>query len=134
PDSGLFVDTFDLYSARHRKAFIAQAATELGLEEKTIKRDVGRVLLKLEELQDEQIQAALEPAETTPAMSDEEKQDALNLLRDPNLFDRILQDFDVVGERTNKMVSYLAAVSRKLDQPLAIVIQSSSAAGKTSLM
>ena len=40
----------------------------------------------------------------------------------------------MVGETTNKLVGYLAAVSRKLDQPLAIIIQSSSAAGKTSLM
>ena len=45
-----------------------------------------------------------------------------------------MADFDVVGETTNKLVGYLAAVSRKLDQPLAIIIQSSSAAGKTSLM
>ena len=38
------------------------------------------------------------------------------------------------AKTTNKLVGYLAAVSRKLDQPLAIIIQSSSAAGKTSLM
>ena len=31
-------------------------------------------------------------------------------------------------------MSYLAAVSRLLDKPLAIVVQSSSAAGKSSLM
>jgi hypothetical protein len=39
-----------------------------------------------------------------------------------------------VGEETNALLGYLAAVSRKLDDPLAIVIQSSSAAGKSSLM
>jgi len=35
----------------------------------------------------------------------------------------------VVGEEINKLVGYLAAVSRKLDEPLAIIIQSTSAAG-----
>jgi len=40
----------------------------------------------------------------------------------------------VVGERTNKLMGYLAATSRKLEAPLAVVIQSSSAAGKSSLM
>ena len=40
----------------------------------------------------------------------------------------------MVGEQTNKLVGYLAAVSRKLEEPLAVIIQSSSAAGKTSLM
>jgi len=40
----------------------------------------------------------------------------------------------VVGEQINILVGYLCAVSRKLDKPLAIVIQSTSAAGKSALM
>jgi len=40
----------------------------------------------------------------------------------------------LVGEATNKLVGYLAATSRLLDAPLAVVVQSSSAAGKSSLM
>jgi hypothetical protein len=40
----------------------------------------------------------------------------------------------MVGESTNKLAGYLAATSRKLSTPLAVVIQSSSSAGKTSLM
>ncbi|HEY1599919.1 MAG TPA: hypothetical protein VGG64_09975 [Pirellulales bacterium] len=133
-ESGMFVDSFDLYSARHRRQFIAQSAVELAVEEQTIKKDLGRVLLKLEELQDDQITRLTEVKETVPSMTDDEKQAALALLRDPQLLDRIVADFDLIGETTNKLVGYLAAVSRKLDQPLAIVIQSSSAAGKTSLM
>ncbi len=133
-DRGMFVDTFDLYSARHRKAYIQQAALELSLEEKTIKKDLGRVLLKLEEIQDEQIKAVLEPEPAIHQMSEEERTEALRFLRDPDLIDRIVGDFQVVGETTNKLMGYLAAVSRKLDQPLAVIVQSSSAAGKTSLM
>jgi hypothetical protein len=133
-DKGMYVDTFDLYAARHRRQFITQAALELGVDEATIKKDLGRVLLKLEALQDEQISAMLEPKAPAPTMTAEEKDAALRLLRDPHLLDRIMNDFDVVGETTNKLVGYLAAISRKLDQPLAIIIQSSSAAGKTSLM
>ncbi len=133
-DHGMFVDSFDLYLARHRRQFVTQAAIELGVEEQTIKKDLGRVLLKLEQLQDEQITKMLEPHEPAPPMTPEEKEEALRLLRSPNLLERIVADFDVVGETTNKLVGYLAAVSRKLDQPLAIIIQSSSAAGKTSLM
>lgn len=133
-DTGLFVDTFDLYSAKHRRSFVAQAAAELAVEENTVKKDVGRVLLKLEEVQDRNIEAALAPKDARPAMTPEEKEEALRLLRDPKLLDRIVADFEVVGEATNKVVAYLAAVSRKLDRPLAVVIQSSSAAGKTALM
>ena len=131
------VDNLDLYQARNRQAFIGQAAEELACNPETIRRDLGRVLLKLEELQEETIAKALEPEEKTPAMTAEERAAALDLLRDPKLLDRILADFDrcgVVGEETNKLLGYLAAVSRKLDEPLAIIIQSTSAAGKTALM
>jgi hypothetical protein len=70
-------------------------------------------------------------------MDELQRADALALLKDPQLMARILADFDalgVVGEETNKLVGYLAAVSRQLDKPLAVLIQSSSAAGKSSLM
>lgn len=134
------VDTFDLYAARARAQFITQAAGELSVSEDVLKADLGRVLLKLEALQDAQIQAALAPkksAASAPTLSLEEHAAALGLLRSPDMAARILADFEacgVVGESTNKLVGYLAGVSRKLDRPLAIVIQSSSAAGKSSLM
>ena len=133
-EHGMFVDTFDLYSAKHRRGFVIQAALELRVEENTVKTDLGRVLLKLEELQDQHIEGGTD-AQGRPAVDDaEEKDEAARLLRDPRLLDRIVADFQVVGETTNKLVGYLAAVSRKLDQPLAVVLQSSSAAGKTALM
>jgi DNA primase len=131
------VDTLDLYAARNRKLFISEVARELGADENTIKTDLGRVLLKLEELQEAQVNEALKPKDKTPAMSDVERAAALALLQSPDLLERILIDFErcgVVGEATNKLTGYLAATSRKLEQPLAVVVQSSSAAGKSSLM
>ena len=132
------VDTLDLYAARARGLFVSQAAKELGVSETVIAHDVGALILALEPLVSEQIAVTLAPAApTVPAMSEAEREAALHLLRDPHLFDRILADFEaagVVGEETNKLVGYLAAVSRKLPEPLAVIIQSASAAGKTSLM
>jgi DNA primase catalytic core len=130
------VDTLELYSARQRAAFLKQAADELGIEERVLKSDLGKLVLKLEELQHAAIQKALEQKRPVE-MREDDKREALELLRDPKLLDRVLADFErcgVVGEETNKLVGYLAAVSRKLDEPLAVVIQSSSAAGKSSLM
>ena len=136
-ESGFHVDMFDLYSARHRVVFTKQAAEQLGVKEEVVQRDLGHVLLKLEELQGEQIKRALEAKPEEVVLSEEEKTAALNLLRDPKLLDRILGDFEqcgVVGEETNKLVSYLAVISRMLEAPLAILVQSSSAAGKSALM
>ncbi|MCP4288632.1 MAG: toprim domain-containing protein, partial [Gammaproteobacteria bacterium] len=125
------VDTFDLYQARPRGVFIKQAASELGVKENVIKHDLGRVLLKLEALQEERLQAAQAPPEKTVTLSDEETQAALALLKSPDLLNHILEDFErcgVVGESTNVLTGYLACVSRKLDNPLAVLIQSTSAA------
>jgi len=133
----LYTDSLDLYAAKQRAPYAKQAAEELGLEETVIKKDLGQVLAKLEELQDQQIRQALEPADNTPKLSEAEHQAAMGLLKDPQLLDRILADFErcgVVGEETNKLIGYLAAVSRLLDEPLAVIVQSSSAAGKSSLM
>lgn len=133
-----FVDAFDLYQARARQGFLTQAAVELRLHEDVLRRDLGRVLLKLEALQDAAIQQTLTPKASEPvAMAEADRAAALGLLTAPDLVDRILADFEacgLTGEATNKLVGYLAAVSRKLDAPLAILIQSSSAAGKSSLM
>jgi len=133
-DQGMHVDTFDVYSAKHRKSFQEQAAAELHVEEAVIKRDLGRVLLKLEEVQDAKQQAAQKPKDVLPEMTAAERDAALALLHDPNLLDRVADAVSVVGERTNKVMGYLACVSRKLDTPLAVIVQSTSAAGKSTLM
>jgi hypothetical protein len=136
-ESAFHVDTLDLYSARQRGVFTKQAAEELGIKEETVRRDLGQVLLKLEELQDDQIKQTLAPKGEAVAISDEDRAEAMELLRDPKLLDRIVEDFarcGVVGEETNKLVGYLGVVSRHLDSPLAVIVQSSSAAGKSSLM
>ncbi len=135
-ESAFHVDTFDLYSARQRTVFLKQASEELGVKEDVIRRDLGHVLLQLEAMQDQQIKQTLEPKEKEIPIGEEERMAAMELLRDPRLLDRILADFErcgMVGEETNKLVSYLAVTSRLLDAPLAILVQASSAAGKVGL-
>ena len=93
--------------------------------------DLGHVLLQLEQRQQELIaQAQASKQDASYEMSPAEEKAARELLEAPDLIERIQADFDVcgiVGERTNKLVGYLAATSRKLPRPLAVVVQSSSA-------
>ncbi|HAX2167253.1 TPA: toprim domain-containing protein [Escherichia coli] len=132
-DSGVvFADAVDMMSARSRGGYARAAAAELGLAEGDLRRSLGKVLLALEHWQ-----AAPQPENAAPEMSDTDREAALELLRDECLAGRIASDMaacGVVGESTNLTAAYLAAVSRKLDRPLAVLIQSSSAAGKSSLM
>lgn len=136
PDSRFHVDTLDLYAAKARAAFVKAAGIELGEAEDVLAHDLGRVLLKLEEMQEAELAGALAKDERS-TMSATERAEALALLKAPDLMERILADFTmlgVVGEAVNIQTGYLACVSRLLDRPLAVIIQSSSAAGKSSLM
>jgi len=131
------LDTLDFYRAKDREGFIRTAASETTLEPDLIKRDMGKLLLALEELQERRIREELEPKGEAVVMAANEKDEALALLKSPNLLGQILEDFDacgIVGEATNKLTGYLACVSRQLDRPLAVIIQSTSAAGKSMLM
>ena len=133
-----FIDSVDLVSARQRAQFIKQAAVEVSVKEEVLRTDMAKVRGQLEVLQEAAIKRTLEPQkETAIVVSGDDEREALALYRDPHLIDRIVADFDrcgFVGERTNKLMAYLAAISRKLDEPLAIIVQSSSAAGKSALM
>lgn len=143
--AAVFADTVDLYAALGRQRCAQQAAKTLGCGEELVAQELGTLLLTLEGLRDQQLtaRAATPPALSTsarpapPPMTVAEREAALQLLRDPQLLERIQADFataGVVGEATNCLIGYLATLSRKLPRPLAVLIQSASAAGKTSLM
>ncbi|NMD20918.1 MAG: toprim domain-containing protein, partial [Verrucomicrobia bacterium] len=130
------LDQVDLCRDAERRRFIERAAEETGLTADLLKRDVARLLLAVEQAQTE----LAKPAENVAAavtLTPEERDAALTWLREPNLIARLREAFHqagIIGEETNTLVAYLAGVSRKLERPLAIIIQSASAAGKTTLM
>ncbi|GLR10265.1 DNA primase [Mixta theicola] len=131
------VDQLDMYHAKQRQAYVNMAASELECDAAVIKRECGRVLLALEQQQDERLKVTEQESAAGVTLSAEEEKEALRLLKDPQLAERIVNDLascGMVGESANLLTGYLAATSRKLDRPLAVLIQSSSAAGKSSLM
>ena len=135
-------DRLDLYQTRQRTAFVSAAAEECGLAAAVLKADLGTLILVIEaaELAEARRSAAAAtagPSDPAAALTAAERAEALEFLRAPDLCARIVADLGrcgLVGEDVNKLVAYLAASSRKLDQPVAVVVQSSSAAGKSTLM
>ena len=130
------IDQLDLYHDTQRRKFIERAAAESLLEPELIKRDLGKLLLALEQQQEQRLHAPLEEA-ADYEMEPEEHTDALTFLKSPDLITQIIKAFNdagIIGEDTNKIAAYLACTSRKLAKPLAIIIQSTSAAGKTTVM
>jgi hypothetical protein len=130
--SGRFhLDTFDLYQAKARAAFVVAAKAELHADPDTLRRELAEVLFATEAA----IVKAAE-ADPLPVMTEEERTEAMELLRDPNLVARVVCDLGaigVVGEETNLAVAYLATISRKAERPFGVIVQSSSAAGKSTL-
>ena len=69
--------------AASRNAFIKAAAAKLYVDEETIKRDVGRLLLQLETLQAEQLRELKRPKPVE--LTEAQRGEAIQLLRDANL-------------------------------------------------
>jgi DNA primase len=128
---GFELTTLDLYSARSRDTYARACATLFGVDAETIRADFACLI--------EHIEAWRAPSagpSEAPAVSAADQARALAFLRSPTLLDDVLADLGtlgVAGEETNKLLCYLAVVSRKLDDPLSLLIQSRSAAGKSTL-
>ncbi len=130
------LDAIDLARDPERRRFIERAAEETGLHADLLKRDLGRLLLAVETAQAELARPAKAGPSIVP-LTPELHAAASAFLRNPNLWDLIPEHAalcGIAGERVNVRVGYLGAVSRLLDRPIMIIIQSSSAAGKTTLM
>lgn len=130
------LDQVDLARDADRRRFADRAAEETRLTPELLKRDLGRLLLAAEQCQAE----LAKPAEAGPSavvLSPEERTEALAWLQAPDLMGRLRKSFKaagIIGEESNALVAYLAATSRQLERPLAVIVQSASAAGKTTLM
>jgi energy-coupling factor transporter ATP-binding protein EcfA2 len=61
----------------------------------------------------------------------------MSFLQSPSLFTDVIEDMNIlgyVGEDLNKQLLYIAATSRKLDDPISVLIVSESASGKSFLI
>ncbi len=135
-DDIFHLDTLDLYNARARENFITQSKKILSLENGHIHRDLTFIVDHLEGLQSNQLDQNSSPTEVEYEITELDKAEALSFLKSKNLFDQILTDFKTcghVGEENNLLLGYLAGVSRKLATPLAVLVISRSASGKTAL-
>jgi len=132
--SGKYYDNLDLYSARSRTNYALNLSKAFGIEPKRIERDLIAMLEHLEAARDRKLRGE---DERTVEMSPQERELGLSLLRDPKLFERIVEDMETLGyagEDLNKQLIYLAASSRKLDNPISVLIVSGSAAGKSFIV
>ena len=127
------LDTVDLYAERQRRNFIQQARKLIRLDKGFLYQDLLQIM---DDLEDRQAKIILEKKDQHIEMSNLEKEEALKLLKSDDITKEVLKDFlflGVVGEQINILIGYLSLVSRKLRNPLSILLYGSSASGKDTL-
>jgi hypothetical protein len=130
-----YYDSLDLYTARSRSAFAQAVQRNLGTEPARVERDLVLILEYLEKERDAALLSS--GREVKRELTGEERAAGLELLKDPRLFERIVEDLSAlgyVGEELNKQLLYLCASSRKLEDPISVLILSQSASGKSFLV
>ena len=126
------IDSIDLYVSKQRKAFAKETALLFHAENEITEQDLNKIIESTETY----IKNKKDLDVKNYVVTDKDKEEALNFLKSPNLTDIILKDFETLGctgESDNKLIGYLVAISRKLDDPLSLLILSRSAAGKSLL-
>lgn len=135
---GFHLDTLDLYQAKARDGFARTACAELAVDLDVVRADLARLVVALEDRQKALFAATREPPPApVRTLTPTERDEALALLRRPDMLRQLLSDLSaagMVGEEDNKLLCWLSLTSRHLDNPLGVLIQSTSAAGKSSLL
>ena len=127
------IDTVDFYLSRSRKSFVAEAARLFREMPDAIEADLNRIILAVEKYVAQKLDSG---SATVIAVPDGDRLEALRMGRSAGLVDELQRDLaklGIIGEEGNRVLLYLGLTSRKMDDPLAIQILSSSGAGKSHL-
>jgi len=131
-------NNLDLFNAKVLGYFIRGAGTYLGLDERVIKDDTDKITATLDEIVKKKLAAKKENKITTEyKINLRMQQRAYDLSKSAHLlseFLRAVEKCGVIGENINALVCFLATLSRKLPNPLHVMIQSESSAGKSTLL
>lgn len=126
------IDTIDFYNSRSRMHLIKDIAIFYNMDVTVIEQDIETIIIESEDY----IKTKATKTTNIKILTDKEKEAALKLAKDPNLLQKIktdLTDIGIVGEVYNKMLLYLSMSSRKMRDPLSVLILSGSGAGKSTL-
>lgn len=133
----LHVDTIDFYSSKQRHQLSREICCTFEELPEKVDAEISKILRICEGTSAHLNGAAsASPEAQSPAMTPKEREEALEYGKNPNLVETLLSDYEccgLIGEESNKLLCYLAMTSRKMKEPLSVLILSSSGAGKSTL-
>lgn len=133
-----FRDDVNLYSHRGKKAFLQDAAEELGIPQAELKHymeDFTKEIEAFRMAQKEEFKAKLKPDIVT--LNELEKAEAVKLLKSNQLIQHIkaaMKKTGLIGETDNGLLLFLIFLTRHFDYPLHALVHGSSGSGKTNLL
>ena len=133
---GLFhVDTLDLYQSRARESFAEGCTKYLKAQQTIVMAELSLLIASLE-IERIAMRETQQTGTVAAPMSEEEKREALEVLKSKDLITVILDAFEslgYIGEKTNKLIGIFAVTSRLQPDPISLLFLSRPGAGKTNL-
>jgi DNA primase catalytic core len=127
------LDTFNLYSQKQRQELALALAKLLVCTSDDAEKMVHALIAQAES---KSAKCAPDPSAPVVQMSEEDEKEAMAFLAQPDILDQIPIDYETLGytgERANKQLAYLVMTSRKIANPLSLLIVSNASAGKSSI-
>ena len=130
-------DKLDLFRSQARTGFANSVARRFDLAAQQIESELEQILLYLRKLPGEAFGKAKALEDFVTTYTAKERKEAEAWLKSENFFAAIAHDYDLigyVGENEAKQIAYLSASSRKMSNPIPLIIRATSAGGKSALM
>jgi hypothetical protein len=124
----------DLYNDTQVEKFVRRVAEKLEVGSIALTKAIAEITSELEVYRLTQL--SKQERKPVKQLTEQEREEAINLLKSPNLLMRtneLIGLSGVIGEEVNRLLMYLIFTSRKREQPLHIISLGSSGIGKTYL-
>lgn len=128
--------SLDLYHAKQTEQLAEMMAAQLETGTSRATEIIRALTGDLENYRQHRLEAMKPKTAEEYEMSEEERQQAMSYLRDPDLMQNTRNDIaaaGIVGEENNAMTGYIVNLSRKREKPLHVMYLGSSGSGKTHL-
>jgi DNA primase len=128
--------SLDLYHAKQTEQLAEMMAAQLETGTSRATEIISQLTGDLENYRQHRLEAMKPKTAEEYEMSEEEREQAMSYLRDPDLMENTRNDIaaaGIVGEENNAMTGYVVNLSRKREKPLHVMYLGSSGSGKTHL-
>jgi len=128
--------SLDLYHAKQTDQLTEMINNQMELSSTKSRQIIANLTTELENYRQKRLEALKPKVKETYRMSEAEKIEAINYLKNPKLMQQTLKDIEtsgVIGEQSNAMTGFIVNLSRKREKPLHVMYLGASGSGKTHL-